>query len=116
MAASEPISNITGGSGTGKRTIMEAVAELASGLDSGPLFLAGPTGMASRRLADTTGRDARTVHRTLRARLNPKGGSLFAVNAEAPLPDGAFVVIDEASMADAETAAAMFTQDRKTVV
>src|SRR3546814_4795562 len=82
MAASEPISILTGGPGTGKSTIMEAVAELASGLDSGPLFLAGPTGLASRRLADTTGRDARTVHRTLRARLNPKGGRIFAANAE----------------------------------
>lgn len=108
MAVSEPISILTGGPGTGKSTVMEAVAELSAELDNGPLFLAGPTGMASKRLAATTGRDAQTIHRLLRARRTATGESSFAVNAEQPLPERASVVVDEGSMVDAMTTAALF--------
>ena len=110
MAATEPLSILTGGPGTGKSTVMDAVARLCSQLDRGKLFLAAPTGKAAKRLEETTGKPAKTVHSLLGAMGSETEGGpqRFRYNKANPLPRGCMVVVDEASMLDAETAAALF--------
>jgi len=86
---------ITGGPGTGKTTIIRAIVDIFRkwGKD---VLLAAPTGRAAKRLAEATGRDARTIHRVLE--FQPKKGS-FKRNASNPLP-GEALVVDEFSMVD----------------
>jgi exodeoxyribonuclease V alpha subunit len=86
---------ITGGPGTGKTTIIRAVVDIYRkwGRD---VVLAAPTGRAAKRLAETTGEDARTIHRVLE--FQPKKGS-FKRNESNPLR-GEALVVDEFSMVD----------------
>ncbi len=86
---------ITGGPGTGKTTIIRSIVDIFAqwGRD---VILAAPTGRAAKRLADTTGRDARTIHRVLE--FQPKKGT-FKKNEKNPLR-GEALVIDEFSMVD----------------
>lgn len=86
---------ITGGPGTGKTTIIRAVVDIFQRWGREAL-LAAPTGRAAKRLAETTGRDARTIHRALE--FNPKQGS-FKRNERNPLRAEALIV-DEFSMVD----------------
>lgn len=106
MAARESVSILTGGPGTGKSTVTEAIAEIAAATSRGPVILMAPTGKAARRLEETTGRSASTVHRALGA-TGESGGAKFTKNKANPLPSGCFVVVDEASMLDVEVAAAL---------
>jgi exodeoxyribonuclease V alpha subunit len=108
MAAMEPISILTGGPGTGKSTVTEAIAEIAAALSAGPVVLLAPTGKAAVRLAEATKQPAKTVHRGLKAKMEA-GRHRFELNSENPLPAGCFVVIDEASMLDAEVAASLLS-------
>lgn len=89
---------ITGGPGTGKTTTVRAVVSLHEGLGRS-VVLAAPTGRAARRLAEVTGREARTVHRLLE--YNPKLG--FQRHRGAPI-DAELVIVDEASMLDVSLA------------
>lgn len=101
-AAREPCAIITGGPGVGKTTIVRAV--LAVFESAGLLVrLAAPTGRAAKRLAESTGREASTLHRLLE--YDPRKG--FQRAAENPL-DGDVVIVDEASMIDVELAEALF--------
>ena len=86
---------ITGGPGTGKTTIIRAVVDIFRRWGKEAL-LAAPTGRAAKRLAETTGRDARTIHRLLE--FNPKQGS-FKRDERNPLRAEALIV-DEFSMVD----------------
>jgi exodeoxyribonuclease V alpha subunit len=86
---------VTGGPGTGKTTIIKAVAEIFRYWGR-EVILAAPTGRAAKRLSETTGREARTIHRVLE--FNPKVGS-FKRNETRPLAGDALVV-DECSMVD----------------
>jgi len=106
MAARECVSVLTGGPGTGKSTVTEAIAEIAAETAKGPVILMAPTGKAARRLEETTGRPAMTVHKALGA-TGEGGGARFMKNRSNPLPAGCFVVVDEASMLDVEVAAAL---------
>ncbi len=103
MALSSPLGIITGGPGTGKTTIVRALAEAADG----PVLLVAPTATAAVRLSEAVGAPATTVHRAL---LGAHDGQRwhFGRNAGEPLPirDG-IVVCDEASMLDEEMAAAL---------
>jgi exodeoxyribonuclease V alpha subunit len=101
-AARASVLVVTGGPGVGKTTILRAVLGLyeASGTF---VRLAAPTGRASRRMAETTGREALTVHRLLE--FEPRSGT-FARNENNPLAAGA-VVIDESSMLDQTMAFAL---------
>jgi exodeoxyribonuclease V alpha subunit len=86
---------ITGGPGTGKTTIIRAIVEIFHkwGRD---VLLAAPTGRAAKRLSETTGEDARTIHRLLE--FQPKKGA-FKRDEANPLR-GETLVVDEFSMVD----------------
>ncbi|MDX1584106.1 MAG: ATP-dependent RecD-like DNA helicase [Thermoanaerobaculia bacterium] len=86
---------ITGGPGVGKTTLVNSILRIldAKGVD---IALAAPTGRAAKRLSESTGRSAKTIHRLLE--INPQTGS-FTRNEENPL-DCDLLVIDETSMVD----------------
>ncbi len=90
---------ITGGPGTGKTTLVRAVVEILNRRGE-RVELAAPTGRAAKRLAEATGRPARTIHRLLE--FNPSSAS-FARDRTDPL-DANMLVVDEASMLDVELA------------
>ena len=91
---------LTGGPGTGKTTTINAMIRyfLSEGMD---IRLAAPTGRAAKRMTETTGYEAQTIHRLLEVSGNPeetgKGG--FGRNQENPLETDV-VIIDEMSMVD----------------
>ncbi len=86
---------ITGGPGTGKTTIINAVLRIYAKLSTN-ILLAAPTGRAAKRMSEATGFEAKTIHRLLEFSLQ-KGG--FQRNEDRPL--GCHVlIIDEASMID----------------
>jgi exodeoxyribonuclease V alpha subunit len=89
------VSVITGGPGTGKTTIIRAVLRIYAPLTK-RILLAAPTGRAAKRMSETTGFEAKTVHRLLEYSL-ARGG--FQKNEDHPL-DADLVIIDEASMLD----------------
>jgi exodeoxyribonuclease V alpha subunit len=86
---------ITGGPGTGKTTIINAILTIFLRLNI-RMLLAAPTGRAAKRMSEITGRESKTIHRMLEYSLQ-KGG--FQKNAESPL-DCDLLVVDEASMID----------------
>jgi exodeoxyribonuclease V alpha subunit len=94
QALSSKLLVITGGPGTGKTTLVEAILlGLAEcGVD---VQLAAPTGRAARRLGESTGRDAKTLHRLLEA----EPGRGFRRGAERPLTCD-LLIVDEMSMVD----------------
>jgi exodeoxyribonuclease V alpha subunit len=86
---------ITGGPGVGKTTLVNAILKVlvAKGVK---VALAAPTGRAAKRLADSTGLTASTLHRLLEA--DPASGG-FKRTEERPL-EGDLLVVDETSMVD----------------
>jgi len=86
---------ITGGPGTGKTTIINAIIKIFSRLKL-KIMLAAPTGRAAKRMSETTGYEARTIHRLLEFSFQ-KGG--FQKNDKKPL-DCDLLIVDEASMID----------------
>jgi len=86
---------VTGGPGVGKTTIIRAVVELARRMRR-RFSLAAPTGRAAKRLAESTGQEAVTLHRLLE--YNPQSGA-FQRDEDNPL-DADLVVVDECSMVD----------------
>ncbi len=89
---------ITGGPGTGKTTIIKAVIELFNAARM-PVLLAAPTGRAAKRLAETTGQEAKTIHRLLGYGSESKNGGRFQHNEKEPLV-AEVLIIDEFSMVD----------------
>lgn len=94
-AARSKVLVITGGPGTGKTTIINAVIRLFETARA-RILLAAPTGRAAKRMAETSGREARTIHRLLEYSPREDG---FARNEDNPLACG-LLVVDEASMMD----------------
>ncbi|MCX8161158.1 MAG: ATP-dependent RecD-like DNA helicase [Candidatus Saccharicenans sp.] len=86
---------ITGGPGTGKTTIVRAIVEIFESWQK-RILLAAPTGRAAKRLAETTGREAKTIHRLLE--FQPKEGR-FKRGPNHPLR-GEALIVDEVSMVD----------------
>lgn len=92
---------LTGGPGTGKTTTINAMIQFfeAEGLD---FYLAAPTGRAAKRMTETTGYEARTLHRLLE--LNGRSDTEtykagFEKNEENPI-EADVVIVDEMSMVD----------------
>jgi len=86
---------ITGGPGTGKTTIINAVLKIFSKLGVRAL-LAAPTGRAAKRMSETSGHEAKTIHRLLEYSFTQGG---FQKNEEKPL-DCDLLILDEVSMID----------------
>ena len=89
---------ITGGPGTGKTTLIKVLVAAAEDKNI-PVFLAAPTGRAAKRIADTTAKDAKTIHRLLEYTFKGESHGAFARNKDHPLDPGIYI-IDEASMID----------------
>jgi exodeoxyribonuclease V alpha subunit len=93
---------ITGGPGTGKTTIIRGVIDLWNKKHARIKLLA-PTGRAARRLSESTGEKASTIHRALEYDQNTQS---FRRNARRPLKLD-LLVVDEASMVDTELMATL---------
>lgn len=94
-AVSEKILVITGSPGTGKSTILNYILKIFE-MDNKNVKLAAPTGRASKRLSETTGKEAKTIHRLLE--YNPKLNTFLKNNRRKLSCD--LLIIDEASMLD----------------
>ncbi|TRZ37475.1 ATP-dependent RecD-like DNA helicase [Niallia circulans] len=103
-----PMLMLTGGPGTGKTTVIKGIVELYGELhgcsldpkeykkeEPFPFILAAPTGRAAKRMAESTGLPAVTIHRLLG--WNGSGG--FDKDEENPL-EGKIIIVDETSMVD----------------
>lgn len=88
---------ITGGPGTGKTTIIKCIGQILSGQGL-RVFFCAPTGRASKRITQSTGFDAKTIHRMLGFEMHDDKPA-FKYNYHNQLPCDA-VVVDEASMVD----------------
>ena len=102
-AASHGLFILTGGPGTGKTTTINAIIRFFEG-EGVELRLAAPTGRAAKRMTETTGYEAQTIHRLLELNGLPEeereGQAVhFERNAENPL-DADVIIIDEMSMVD----------------
>ncbi len=95
-AAREGVLVITGGPGTGKTTTIDSIIHYfdLEGLD---FMLAAPTGRAAKRMSETTGYEARTIHRMLE--LGGEESIGFGRDESNPLEADA-IIIDEMSMVD----------------
>ena len=100
-AADHGLFILTGGPGTGKTTTINAIIRFFEG-EGAELRLAAPTGRAAKRMTETTGYEAQTIHRLLEVNVNPEeaensGG--FLRNRQNPL-EADVIIIDEMSMVD----------------
>jgi exodeoxyribonuclease V alpha subunit len=99
---------LTGGPGTGKTTVIKGIVELYSeihgvslnledyrGKESFPILLVAPTGRAAKRMTESTGVPAHTIHRLL----GWKGGGHFEKNEDERI-EGKLLIVDEMSMVD----------------
>lgn len=106
-ALSAPLMLLTGGPGTGKTTIIKGIVEVYAQLselavepqaygdgETYPFILAAPTGRAAKRMSETTGLPAYTIHRLLGWK-----GDYFEHNEENPIA-GRLLIVDEVSMVD----------------
>lgn len=94
------LSIITGGPGTGKTTVINAICDIYKRIyPHDYLYLAAPTGRASKRMSEATGKPASTIHRLLR--YSPIYGG-FEYGYNNPLPGPGLLIVDESSMIDIE--------------
>jgi exodeoxyribonuclease V alpha subunit len=95
-ALTHKVTVLTGGPGTGKTTCVQTLIRLLEAKHF-RYALAAPTGRAAKRLAEATGREAKTIHRLLE--FKPQKGGQFQRNEANPL-EADMVIVDEASMLD----------------
>ncbi|WP_458412398.1 ATP-dependent RecD-like DNA helicase [Schinkia sp. CFF1] len=107
-AISSPLMILTGGPGTGKTTVIKGIVEIYAELhgcslnpkdydkdDAFPIILCAPTGRAAKRMTESTGLPAVTIHRLL----GWNGSEGFNHDEDQPI-EGKLVIIDEFSMVD----------------
>lgn len=93
---------ITGGPGTGKTTIINAIIALLEQEDN-EIVLAAPTGRAAKRMSEATMREAQTIHRLLGIKTISEGSQRqsFCHDEEDPI-DADVLIVDEFSMVDVQ--------------
>ncbi|MGN1012686.1 MAG: ATP-dependent RecD-like DNA helicase [Clostridia bacterium] len=93
------ISIVTGGPGTGKTTIIKCIIDILE-LQKKNYVLCAPTGRAAKRITQTTGKEAKTLHRLLEiSKIDDKDIDMF-YDYQVKQVDDEVVIIDEASMID----------------
>lgn len=97
-ALSNGVSIITGGPGTGKTTIVKCIVHLFEIMGK-TVALTSPTGRAAKRLEESSGYTAKTIHRLLDVQFNDAEGFFFAYNTINKLPYD-IIIVDEISMCD----------------
>ncbi|MBV9686320.1 MAG: AAA family ATPase, partial [Alphaproteobacteria bacterium] len=95
VALASKVLVITGGPGVGKTTLVNSILKILLA-KTVTIALCAPTGRAAKRLSESTGLEAKTIHRLLET--DPRTGS-FRRTEEAPL-DCDLLVVDETSMVD----------------
>ncbi|MBE5738905.1 MAG: ATP-dependent RecD-like DNA helicase [Clostridiales bacterium] len=98
IAINNAVSVITGGPGTGKTTIVKCILQILKGMGKRVKLMA-PTGRAAKRLSESTGEDASTIHRALEM----TGGeeNRFFFNSQTKL-NYDVIIVDEVSMVDSQ--------------
>ena len=98
IAINNAVSVITGGPGTGKTTIVKCILQILKSMGKRVKLMA-PTGRAAKRLCESTGEDASTIHRALEM----SGGedNRFFFNSQTKLNYDA-IIVDEVSMVDSQ--------------
>lgn len=93
------ISVITGGPGTGKTTIIKCIIDILEDMKK-EYVLCAPTGRAAKRITQTTGKDAKTLHRLLEiTKVDDKDSDMF-LDYEVKTIEADVVIVDESSMID----------------
>jgi exodeoxyribonuclease V alpha subunit len=95
LALASKVLVITGGPGVGKTTLVNSILKILIAKNV-VIALGAPTGRAAKRLSESTGLEAKTIHRLLET--DPRTGA-FRRDADAPL-DCDLLVVDETSMVD----------------
>lgn len=116
QAISSPVTLLTGGPGTGKTTVIKGIVEVYAelhglslnpkdykGEEPFPFALIAPTGRAAKRMSESTGLPAVTIHRLL----GWKGGAGYDHNEENPIK-ARLLIVDEMSMVDSWLANQLF--------
>ncbi|MGX7263181.1 ATP-dependent RecD-like DNA helicase [Enterococcus crotali] len=114
-AIKSPLFILTGGPGTGKTTVINGIVSVFAELNGlsldikdytqemFPILLAAPTGRAAKRMNETTGLPASTIHRLLGLSGREKNPSMTAKELE-----GGLLIVDEMSMVDTWLANTLF--------
>ena len=89
---------LTGGPGTGKTTVVRAIIRIFESMGL-RISLCAPTGRAAKRMSETAGMEAKTIHRMLEMEYGDDGELHFQKNENDPL-ESDVIVVDEASMVD----------------
>lgn len=98
LGTAQPVFVLTGGPGTGKTTSINALIFMyeEEGLS---ISLAAPTGRAAKRMTETTGKEAKTIHRLLEINFTGADSQYFERNEDYPL-ECDVLILDETSMLD----------------
>ncbi len=103
---------LTGGPGTGKTTVVKGLISIYESMGY-KCVLAAPTGRAAKRLSESTGAVAKTIHRLLEMERIGEDIPRFTRNASNPLEENV-IIVDEASMIDLSLMASLFRALKRT--
>ena len=98
IAINNGVSVITGGPGTGKTTIIKCILQIFKGMGK-KVKLMAPTGRASKRLSESTGEDASTIHRALEMTGGDENKFIFNSQTKHSYD---VIIVDEVSMVDSQ--------------
>ncbi len=99
QAVMNGVTVITGGPGTGKTTIILSIIKIFERMNK-KVLLCAPTGRAAKRITESTGKEAKTIHRLLEYAYGEDDSNLiFNKNENSPL-DCHALIVDEMSMVD----------------
>ena len=93
-AVTNSVTVITGGPGTGKTTIIKAIADYLSKEEHGALYFMAPSGRAARRITESTGYSATTIHKGI----NYRPGEIYKDKEDKISFINSTIVVDEFSM------------------